>query len=453
MAKRILVVDDDQAVLQSCRNILTDEGHEVETAADGVAGLALLKDSVFDLALIDLKMPRLGGLETLEAARRIDPLLVAIIFTAYATIETAVEAIKQGAFNYVTKPFRASDLVAVVGKGLEHRAALQRSTRAQAGAQAGTAGEEIIGQSEIVQSTLRMLRKLAVSDANALITGESGTGKELAARAIHAGSKRAARPLVAVDCASIPEHLLESELFGFVKGAFTGADRSRRGLLEQADGSTLLLDEIGEMSLSLQARLLRVLQERSFRRLGDEKLISVDLRIISSTNRDLEAAVTQGRFRSDLLFRLNVVRVHMPPLRERDLDIALLAHHFIRVHAAKLGREGVVLAPEAVELLEAYEWPGNVRELQNAIERAVVLNESGVIGPADLPEYVVRALSREATDYKSARAAWVEGQGKQYFKELLARHKGNISSAAREAQISRKCFYQLMKKFDIESRR
>jgi DNA-binding NtrC family response regulator len=449
MAKRILVVDDDPAILHSCRSILTDEGHHVETAPDGAAALQVLRRAAFDLALIDLKMPGIGGLDTLEAARRIDPALVAIIFTAYATIETAVEAIKLGAFNYITKPFKAPDLVTTVEKGLAHGAAL----RLTGSSRPATVVQEMLGRSVVMEETLRTLRKVAASDANVLITGESGTGKELAARFLHWQSRRAGRPFVPVDCASIPDNLLESELFGYEKGAFTSADRSKRGLLEQAEGGTLLLDEIGEMNQSLQARLLRVLQERSFRRLGGEKLITVDMRIISSTNRDVDAEARDGRFRSDLLFRLNVVRVHMPPLRERDVDISLLACHFLQNHAQGLGRESVVLPPEAIELLENYDWPGNVRELQNVIERAVVLNETGVITAADLPHYVVRAASRPAPDYKSARASWVESQGKPYFRDLLARHRGNVSSASREAQISRKCFYQLMKKFDLEPKR
>lgn len=458
MPKRILIVDDDRAILQSCSNVLADEGHEIEVAADGAAALAMLGERPFDLVLLDLKMPGMSGLETLRAARRLDPQLVVIIFTAYATIDTAVEAIKMGAFNYVSKPFKAAELVAVVNKALEHAELVRENSRLRQDLAARYRFESIVGNSRVMERTLIMLRKAAASDANVLLTGESGTGKELAARCIHLNSKRATGPFVPVDCVAIPDNLLESELFGHEKGAFTGAERGKRGLMEQADHGTLFLDEIGEMSISLQAKLLRTLQERSFRRLGGERLISVDIRIISSTNRDLEAEVRAGRFRSDLLFRLNVVHVQLPPLREREGDVALLCQHFLQSFASNYGRDAMRVSAEAMKLLESYHWPGNVRELRNVIERAVVLNETGTIDVSDLPEYIARAAELQkqinrTSGYKASRAAWVESQGKQYFSDLLARHKGNVSSAAREAQISRKTFYQLLHKFDLDPSR
>lgn len=454
MKKQILIIDDDRAVLQSCRHILTDEGYDVETATDGASGLELLKQRPFDLVLIDLKMPGMNGLETLEAAKRADPLVVAIIFTAYGTIQTAVEAIKAGAFNYITKPFKALELVVTVEKGLEHADLVRENVRLKEVISSRYRFENIVCKSKAMETTLMTLGKVAGSDVNVLITGESGTGKELAARGTHLSSKRADRPFVPVDCAAIPDNLLESELFGHERGAFTGADRRKRGLLEQADNGTLFLDEIGEMVPALQVKLLRTFQERSFRRLGGEKLISVDIRIISSTNRDLESEVQRGNFRDDLLFRLNVVHVRMPPLRERQGDVPLLCRHFLQKHRAHDGPEPTRIAPDAMKALETYHWPGNVRELENVVERALVLNDSGVIGVSDLPESLNRAvdLRRQtsgAGSYKEARAAWTESQGKQYFHDLLERHKGNVSSAAREAQISRKSFYQLLKKFDL----
>ena len=458
MKKQILIVDDDRAILQSCRNILTDEGHEVEIATSGASGLELLKQRPFDLMLVDLKMPGMNGLETLKAARRVDPRLVAIIFTAYGTIQTAVEAIKAGAFNYITKPFKASQLVVAVGKGLEHADLLRENQRLREDVSSRCRFENILSKSRTMEMTLLTLSKVAASDASVLITGESGTGKELAARGIHTHGKRADQAFVPVDCAAIPENLLESEMFGYERGAFTGAERRKRGLLEQADSGTLFLDEIGEMSLMLQARVLRALQERSFRRLGGEKLISVDIRIISSTNRDLEAEVRRGGFRDDLLFRLNVVHVRMPPLREREGDVPLLCRHFLQKHQQREGAALPPISPEAMKLLENYEWPGNVRELENVIQRAIVLNETGVLEVSDLPEYFTRTAElrhqiRSATSYKKVREAWTETQGKQYFAELLRRHKGNISSAARGAQISRKSLYQLLKKFDLDPKK
>jgi len=456
--RRILVVDDDRAILQSCENILTDEGHEVQTAGHGFAGLELLKQHAFDLVLVDLKMPGMNGLEMLEAARRMKPELVVIIFTAFASIETAVEAIKAGAFNYVTKPFTSAELVTMVEKGLMRADLARQSLRMREEPPGVGVSDNMIWRSPEMEATLNTLRKAALSEANILITGESGTGKELAAKFVHSYSRRANRSFVAVDCAAIPDNLLESELFGYEKGAFTGADHKKRGLLELADGGTLLLDEIGEMSMNLQARLLRVLQERAFRRLGAEKMTSVNIRLVSSTNRDLEARVRQEQFRSDLLFRLNVVNVQMPPLRERQGDIAVLCQHFLEIHARNLGRTAIDLSPEALEVLEHYHWPGNVREVQNILERAVVLNESGVISLADLPDFLFETMedhdqAAAGTAYKTVRASWIDSQGKQYFSELLIRHKGNVSSAAREAQISRKSFYQLMKKFDLEPKR
>jgi len=453
--RRILIIDDDIAVLESCEGILEDAGYLVTTATDGASGLRMLQHRTFDLLLVDLKMPGMSGLEVLRAARESNPDVVVIIFTAYGTIETAVEAIKSGAFNYITKPFTAGELAVAVEKGLEYAALLEenRTLRQELGARS----EGIVGESQAIVSMLKTLAKVAQSDASVLITGESGTGKELAARSIHRYSRRAKGPFVAVDCASIPESLLESELFGYERGAFTGAERRKRGLLEQADGGTLFLDEIGEMNLSLQARLLRALQERSFRRLGGEAVVSVDIRVISSTNRDLEREVKQGNFREDLLFRLNVVTLRMPPLRERHGDIALLCKHFLRKFADREGIQPPRISPEAMKALERYPWPGNVRELRNVIERAVVLNDSGVIGPADLPEHIQRAGPGPdpggVPGYKEIRQAWIAHYGRQYLAELLERHEGNISQASREAGVSRKTFYALLKRFGLDKER
>lgn len=457
MTGRVLVIDDDEAVLQSCRTILEDQGHEVEVASDGAAGLACLRQHSFELALVDLKMPGLSGLDFLEQADSIDPDLVSIIFTAYGTIESAVEAVKKGAFNYLTKPFTAGQLAAAVSKGLEHARLLRDNTRLRQELKQCCPVHQIVGRSASLQMVLATLTKVAPSEANVLVSGESGTGKELIARALHANSGRSQGPFVPVDCAALPSNLLESELFGYEKGAFTGATQAKRGVLELAHGGTLFLDEIGELSSELQAKLLRTLQERTFRRLGAERLVSVDIRVISSTNRDLNSEVERGHFRQDLLYRLKVVGIHLPPLRDRPGDVALLVQHFLGEFACATNKARLAITPEASRLLEQYQWPGNIRELRNAIERAAVLCDGQTVRVRDLPDYIREQARRSkqihaAIGYKAAREQWVESQGKQYLTGLLRRHRGNISAVAREAQISRKSVYELMRRFEIDAR-
>jgi transcriptional regulator with GAF, ATPase, and Fis domain len=315
---------------------------------------------------------------------------------------------------------------------------------------------EIVGQSEALRGVLATVVKVAPSDANVLVTGPSGTGKELIARALHANSARREKLFVAVDCAALPANLLESELFGHEKGAFTGASQAKRGLLESAEGGSVFFDEIGEMSLELQAKLLRVLQERAFRRVGGERLINVDIRIICCTNRDLEVESGQGRFRQDLLYRLNVVTITLPPLRERYGDIAVLAQHFIRKFAQAANKGHVDIGPDALDVLQQYSWPGNIRELRNAVERAVVMCEENTIRLRDLPDNLRDAAVPQSEPclpgYKAIRERWLDAQGRDYLTSLLRRHNGNISAAAREAQISRKSLYELMRRFDIEPR-
>ena len=455
MKRRILVIDDDEAILQSCRTILEDAGHEVETALEGDQGLALLRKKSFDLALIDLRMPGRNGLEILEQAATIDPDLVSMMFTAYGTIESAVEAVKKGAFNYLTKPFTAAQLRAAVATALKHRNLLRENMCLRQELKQCCPRHQIVGRSAAMEMVLAMVAKVAPSEANILITGESGTGKELVARALPPNSPRSRGPFVPVDCAALPSNLLESELFGHEKGAFTGADHSKRGLLELADGGTLFLDEIGELSPELQAKLLRALQERTFRRLGGERLLSVDIRLISSTSRELSAEVRQGRFRQDLLYRLNVVTISLPPLRERRGDVAILAQHFLQEFSQAVSKECGAIAPEVLQLLEQYRWPGNVRELRNVIERAFVLCDGDKIRVRDLPDYVREQAHlgkkiHAVMGYKAAREEWVESQGKQYLTALLRRCHGNISAVAREARISRKSVYELLRRFQID---
>jgi DNA-binding NtrC family response regulator len=453
----ILVIDDDEGILESCRTILEDEGYEVEVASRGDVGLRLLRQKSFDLALIDLKMPEMNGLEVVERAVALDPDLVPIVITGYGTIESAVEAVKKGAFNYITKPFTATQLVTAVAKGIEYRTLLRENERLRLQIKECCPVHQIIGRSASLEMVLATVAKVAPSEANVLVLGESGTGKELVARALHANSGRRQGPFTPVDCAALPSNLLESELFGHEKGAFTGANQAKRGLLELAHGGTLLLDEIAELSCELQAKLLRTLQERNFRRLGGERLVSVDIRIISSTNRDLDVEVQQGRFRQDLLYRLNVVTIALPPLRDRQGDAALLVNHFLQEFSRASGKNCVRIAPEALWLLEHHQWPGNVRELRNVIERAVVLCDGEVVQVPDLPEHIREQgqfgkKSNTAIGYKAVHNQWRESQGKQYLMELLRRHRGNISAVAREAQLSRKSVYELLRRFEVDMR-
>ncbi|MBI4462814.1 MAG: sigma-54-dependent Fis family transcriptional regulator, partial [Acidobacteria bacterium] len=402
MTGHILVIDDDEAILQSCRTILEDQGHQVEAGSGGEAGLALLRQCSFDLALIDLKMPGMNGLEVLSKAAALDPDLVLIIFTAYGTIESAVEAVKNGAFNYLTKPFTASQLSAAVVKGLEHGRLLRENVLLRRELKQCCPMHQIVGRSPGLEMMLATIAKVAPSEANVLVTGESGTGKELVARALHANSHRCQGPFIAVDCAALPSHLLESELFGHEKGAYTGANQTKRGLLELAHGGTVFLDEIGELSSELQAKLLRALQERAFRRLGGERLISVDIRVISSTNRDLNTEIQQGRFRQDLLYRLNVVSLALPPLRDRPGDLVLLGHHFLQEFSRAANKPSLRISREVLRLLEQHQWPGNVRELRNVIERAVVLCDTDTVRVRDLPDYV-RDQARLGKQIQAAR--------------------------------------------------
>jgi DNA-binding NtrC family response regulator len=457
MTGSILVIDDDEAILESCQTILEDEGLAVSVASGGDAGLLLLRQKAFDLVLIDLRMPGADGLEVLAQATAIDPDLVSIIFTAYGTIESAVKAVKRGAFNYITKPFTAGQLVAAVARGLEHGKLLQDNLRMRQELKECCPAHHIIGSSASLRLVLATLAKVAPSEANVLVTGESGTGKELIARALHANSGRRDGPFVPVDCAALPSNLLESELLGHEKGAFTGAHQAKRGLLEQAHGGTLFLDEIGELSLELQAKLLRTLQERAFRHVGGERLINVDIRIVSSTNRDLNLQIQQGKFRQDLLFRLNVVDIVPPPLRDRPGDVPLLVQHFLEEFSRTVNQPCARITPDALVLLEQYPWPGNVRELRNVIERAVVLCDGNAVRTRDLPDYIRGQVRLDkqihaAIGFKAAREQWVESQGRQYLGSLLQRHHGNISAAAREAEISRKSLYELLRRFQMEPR-
>jgi two-component system response regulator HydG len=386
-AATLLVADDDPAVRESLERTLAREGYTVVLAADGHRALDRLKEGDIDLVLSDLKMPGLTGLELLPRAKAVAPDVDFIMLTAFGTVEEAVKAMKEGATDFLTKPFQRAQLIKVVRQALERRALIAQNRALQQRLDALLSQDEAIGVSPPWRRLMTLVHQVADSSATILIQGESGSGKELVARAIHKNSSRHKGPFVAVNCAALPETLLESELFGYEKGAFTGAAGRREGRFELADGGTLFLDEVGDLSPVTQPKILRVLQEGEFERLGGTRTIRVDVRIVTATNRDLAAMVREKRFREDLFYRLNVITIAVPPLRDRKEDIPVLAQHFLRIYAAKNNRRLEGISDDALECLEAHSWPGNVRELENVIERAVVLAREGSrIEVSHLPE-------------------------------------------------------------------
>ncbi|MFB3819271.1 MAG: sigma-54-dependent transcriptional regulator [Candidatus Methylomirabilales bacterium] len=430
---RVLIIDDDAEVVRLLEQDLTACGFTVFPACSGAAGLRLLRETPVDAVVTDLRMPDFGGLEIVRAAAESQPEARVIIITAFATIASAIDAVKQGAFDYVSKPFEIEELVLALERALED-SRLRRENRSLRGEVERRYGfESLVGASPPMQEVFALIQGAARADLNVLVTGESGTGKELVARAIHYNSARRRGPFVALNCAAIPETLLESELFGHVRGAFTGAAAARTGLVEEAHGGTLFLDEISEMSVALQAKLLRVLEDREVRPLGSNRGTVVEFRAIASTNRDPRAQVAAGTFRADLYYRLNVVTVHLPPLRARAGDVPRLAHHFVQKFAARQGRTVRGLTPEAVALLEAHAWPGNVRELENAIERAVAFARGDRIAPADLPPAV-----REEGQILEAGVArrWsLRELEERYIQRVLAEVQGDRTRAAQILQV------------------
>jgi two-component system response regulator HydG len=399
MPPTVMVVDDEEANRVALERILEREGIGVVHAPDGRAALLAMRQHPPDLLLTDLKMPGMTGLELMKAARALDPDLEVVVMTAFGTVETAVEAMKEGAWDFVTKPLRRSDIVRAVRKALEKRSLIQENRQLKAALARGAA-EEIVGRSPAMRRVLEEARQVAPSVASVLITGESGTGKGVLARWIHKASGRAAGPLVVVNCGALPESLLESELFGHEAGAFTGAAGKREGRFDLARGGTLFLDEVTEMSPAVQVKLLRVLQDGEYERVGGQRTLQADCRVLAATNRDPEAAVREGRLREDLFYRLNVIRLDLPPLRARQDDIPVLARHFLGAHARRNGRAVQEFSPDAMDALLGWRWPGNVRELENAVERAVVLCRGASIEVADLPP-ALRAHAASAPDLLS----------------------------------------------------
>ena len=385
---RILVVDDERSMREFLEILLRKEGYDVTTAGDVDGALMALASDDFDLVITDMQMPGRSGLDLLRGIREAQADALVVMITAFATTETAIAAMKEGAYDYLTKPFKVDEIKLVVQKALEKKLLSSENARLRSELRSERQQRQMVGNSPRMQQVYEMVTRIAPTKTNVLIAGESGTGKELVARAIHAESDRASAPFVALNCAAIPENLLESELFGHVKGAFTGAVGNKSGLFETADTGTLFLDEVGELTLPLQVKLLRVLQEKTIRRVGGNSDRRVDVRILAATNRRLEVEVAAGRFREDLYYRLNVIQLELPPLRDRLEDLPLLVHHFVEKYGRELGKVVRGVSEEAMECLRAHTWPGNVRELENGIERAVALSRGEWIEAESLPPSV-----------------------------------------------------------------
>jgi DNA-binding NtrC family response regulator len=440
----LLVVDDDQVARELLAETLSREGYRVRVAGGGEEALRLAGAEPFDMALVDLRMPDLDGLGVLKQLAMIQPDLPVVILTAFATIETAIEAVNAGAFDYLSKPFRMEEIKIVVRRTLDARRLARENLQYRQELKARYGFEGLIGQSHQMVEIYKLIARMAALDTTVLIQGETGTGKELVARAIHGASARGARPFVVVDCAALPETLFESELFGHERGAFTGAVAARRGLLETSAGGTCFLDEIGELTAPLQAKLLRTLQEHSIRRVGGNDSIPVDVRVVVATNRDLRKLVAEGGFRDDLYYRLNVVTITVPPLRERESDIPLLAQHFLEMFAQRRGRPVKRLAPDAVALLSGYRWPGNVRELEHVIERATALSSSETLLPDDLPSHVREEHDRAPR--LPADGMTLEDVKRWYVNKVLEESGGNKQRAAELLGIDRRTLYRILER-------
>lgn len=438
----ILIVDDERIMRESLAGWLSRDDHEVDTASSGEEALEKLKDIKFDILLVDIKMEGISGLEVLKQVKENDPDIAVIMITAYGSIPTAIEAIKNGAYDYLLKPFEPAELGVLIERIIEHQAQQREHLFLKQQYKDRTRFENMIAQSKPMQDIFNLIEDIAPSDSTVLITGETGTGKELAAKAIHSNSPWREGPFVVINCGAIPEHLMESEMFGHQKGAFTDAKETKKGRLELAHGGTLFLDEIGEISMRMQIDLLRVLEEHVFYRVGGTQPISADFRVIAATNKNLEQDIKKGQFREDLYYRLNVISLKMPPLRERKEDIPLLAEQFLNRFSQETNKPMDRISREAMDEMMLYEWPGNVRELENAIERAVVVGKGRDILPEHLPifrsEYLATPLSKTIKEVE-----------KNHISQILADNNWNISKVSKILGIDRSTLYNKIKQYEI----
>ena len=452
--QRVLIVDDEKSMREFLSIVLRKEGHDVTVAAHGPEALSLIDKEIYDLIISDIKMPGLSGLDLLKAVKAVSPSTIVLMMTAFASTETAVEAMREGAYDYLTKPFKIDEVKLLVKNALERKQLQDENARLKQVVHERASFEQIVGRSEKLNKVLDLIRKVADANSNVLIFGESGTGKELVARAIHYNSRRRERPFVTVNCSALPEPLLESELFGHMKGSFTGAISNKEGLFEIANDGTIFLDEIGETPLGIQVKLLRVLQEKEFRRVGGTRDMKIDVRIVAATNRDLEKAIADGRFREDLYYRLDVIPIHLPPLRERPEDIPLLVESFLQKFTQEMGKTIARIEPEAVDLLSQQEWKGNVRELENVVERLVALAGTGTIGPEQVCECLPRSSEDSAPMILPPNGVDLEGMiaaiERDFLLKALQRTHGHKSRAAALLGLSRFQLHTRLKRYHID---
>jgi len=468
MSNTIYIIDDDDQLRKSFHKLLTEEGYQVESAASGEAGLRLIQERIPDVVIADIRLPGMNGLETFQAVHALEPKLPVIIMTAFGTTETAIEATKMGAFDYILKPFDIPDMLRVIAKAIE-AGRFMRSPIEMDITPENSSREAIIGRSSAMQEVYKSIGRVSSTDATVLIRGESGTGKELVARAIYQHSLREKKPFLVINCVAIPETLLESELFGYEKGTFTGATHRRVGKIEQAHGGTVFLDEIGDMPFALQSKILRLLQEKSIERLGGRETIPVDVRIIAATNRNLEAALDKNRFREDLYYRLKVITIWLPPLRERKSDIPLLADYFLSRYAAEVGIDNPGITNAAKTVLNSYTWPGNVRELANIIHKALIFNCGAPLGAEEISQTIrEKSSSQNRDDAGSDRLLqeWIRDRlaarsGATLFDDCIDRFAsiiisealrmtaGNRTSAAKLLGLSRPTLHSKIEKYRL----
>jgi two-component system response regulator AtoC len=463
IAGKVLIVDDEREALENCRRILSRVPYDCLVASDPNEALDMLERERPGLVLTDLRMPKLDGIEVLAAAKRKDPSVLVVLLTAHATVDTAVTAMRHGAFDYITKPFTSEELVQVARRAFESvppsndAVGRARVSPERSSPRSPNEVTSLVGNSAAMREALTLVSKVAPTDSNVLVYGESGTGKEMVARLIHETSPRADRPFIPVDCVSLQDSLLETELFGHEKGAFTGAHAAKAGLFEASEGGTIFLDEVSGMTANLQARLLRVLQERHVRRVGGTRFMPLNVRVIAASNQDLEGLCRQGVFREDLYYRLNVISITLPPLRARGEDILLLANEFLTRFAQRVRSDAGTIPtidPSAADLLMRYPWPGNVRELQNVMERAAVLVDGVTVTSAHLPERFLALAERdsvqpESSSFKQAKQQAVESFERGFLVDLLKRNDGHMGRAAREAGVDRKTIERMVKKHGL----
>ncbi|MFC1695925.1 sigma-54-dependent transcriptional regulator [Pseudomonadota bacterium] len=462
MKGRILIVDDEPIVLRSCQRILRGEDYEIDVCGDGLSALGMINENDYDVLILDIKMPRMDGIEVLRRVKEARPDIDVIMITGLHDIGTAVQAMKLGALDYLPKPFEPEQLQMLVERAFDRQAVRQGTLNLDGVDSSSYHFENIIGSSVPMQNVFRMVARCAPTNSTVMIRGDSGTGKELIARAIHYNSLRRNQPFVAVDCTSLSENLLESELFGHVKGSFTGALANKKGLFETADGGTLFLDEIGNISMSTQAKLLRFIEEREFKAVGDTRTQTVDIRLVTATNKDLEGMVADGEFREDLYYRINIFPIELPPLRDRRDDIPALATHFLNQFTEDMNHKATEFSPGAMNLLVNHDWPGNVRELENVIQRAVILASGDIIRQGhlvniiDMLPHVDLDIPRTSEELKKikkiARQKSVENVEKLFVLGALKRNHWNVTHAAEETGMQRTNFQALMKKYDIRIR-